>query len=380
MRIVETLRKFFFLGNLLLLFPNLFIMNKGKRVLIYFAILAEILITLTNGVICAYYKLYHHFSDIIYFNLFILNSILLILLTCYHSERYKIMFTFLDTNHNFVTKDDMYLKNFEKKKKILLATFVSYVVLEAILPLVKTRYFDIQGHGLPVFVSTILAINSTIYNFRVFFSFYIFYVLLYLISEQLECMIRSTVKEKHLVATVSERTEAIELDDAMARQYKNIISQWSDVFAFITEAINIFNKIFSLQMTLMFSSAIICITLLLYDIAVISSKNLFDNFILTTYFIKVMTTHAQIFVLSKAGQRVHNNVENLKRRVGKLLMRSLTNMQFYGATKDLLQHISTGRTKIQAFGAINIDMTLTPTFIMLYTSYTVIALQFNNVL
>nr|WCC57795.1 gustatory receptor 33.1 [Papilio glaucus] len=370
MKIVEKLRNFFFLGNLLLLFPNLF--NKGKRVLIYFAILAEILLTLTNGFIRTYYKPFYLLTDIIYFNLSILNSILLILLTCYHSERYKIMFTFLDTNHNFVTKDDMYLKNFEKKKKILLATFVPYVVLKIILPLVKTRHFDVQGHGLPVFVSTILAINSTLYNFRVFFSFYIFYVLLYLISEQLECMIRSTVKEKLFVATVSERTETIELDDAMARQYKNIISQWSDVFTFITEAINIFNKIFSLQMTLMFSSAIIYITLFLYDIAVISSKNLFENFTLTKYFIKIMTIHAQIFVLSKAGQRVHNNVENLKRRVGKLLMRSLTS--------TIMQHISTGRTKIQAFGSINIDMTLTPTFIMLYTSYTVIALQFNNVL
>nr|WCC57796.1 gustatory receptor 33.2 [Papilio glaucus] len=351
MKIVENLRKLFFLGNLLLLFPNLFRINKGKRVLIYFAVLAEILLTLSNGVLCAYYKLYYHFPDLIYFNLSICNSILLILLTCYHSERYKIMFTFLDINHNFATKDDMYLKNFERKKIILLATLVPYLLLKTILSLVKTRYVNIQG--LPVFVSTILAINSTLYNFRVFFSFYIFYVLLYLISEQLECMIRSIVKEKLFVATVSERTETIELDDAMARQYKNIISQWSDVFTFITEAINIFNKIFSLQMTLMFSSAIIYITLFLYDIAVISSKNVFYNFILTKYLLKVMTIHAQIFVLSKAGQRVHNNVENLKRRVGKLLMRSLTNMQFYGATKDLLQHISTGRTKIQAFGSIH---------------------------
>lgn len=58
----------------------------------------------------------------------------------------------------------------------------------------------------------------------------------------------------------------------------------------------------------------------------------------------------------------------------------ISDVQSYEVTKDLLQHISNGRTQIQAFGSINVDMSLPPTFIMLFTSYTVIALQFNNVL
>nr|WCC57903.1 gustatory receptor 33 [Papilio memnon] len=367
MKVLKPLRIFFILGNILLLFPNLFNFNKGKRVLISLIIIADILFSLTNGIVCAYYKLYYHFPDLMYFNLSLFNSILFILLTCYHSEHYKIMFTFLDSNSLFVSKDDKYLKNFEKRRIVLLVILIPYLVLKTSLPLASSRYFGTSGLELPIFVIAILKVNSSLYDLRFFYVYYILYVVLYLISEQLECMIRSIVKEKSFVATVFE-------------QYKSITSEWSDVFTFITEAIFMFNKIFSLQMTLMFSSAIIYITLFLYDIAVLNTRGFYNNVILSKYIVKVVILHVQIFILSKAGQRINNNIENLKRRVGKLLIGSLTNVQSYEVTKDLLQHISNGRTKIQAFGSINVDMSLPPTFIMLFTSYTVIALQFNNVL
>nr|WCC57844.1 gustatory receptor 33 [Papilio machaon] len=379
MKVLKALRIFFILGNMLLLFPNLYVLSKGKRVLICFLILIEVLLSLFNGFICAYYNLYFHFPDLMYFNLCLFNSILFIILSYYHSKNYEIMFTFLDSNDMFVTRDDKYLKNFEKRKIILLLILILYVVLTITLALASSRYFNIPGHGLPILVVVILKINASLYVVRFFYSYYILYVVLYLISEQLECMIRSIVKEKTFVSTVFEQTETA-VPDTMNSQYKNMTSEWSDVFTFITEAIIMFNKIFSLQMTIMFSSAIIYITLFLYDIAVISTRSLYDNFMLTKYLLKVLELHVHIFVLSQAGQRINNNVEILKRRVGKLLIGSLTNMQSYEVTKNLLEHISNGRTKIQAFGSINIDMSLPPTFIMLFTSYTVIALQFNNVL
>lgn len=49
---------------------------------------------------------------------------------------------------------------------------------------------------------------------------------------------------------------------------------------------------------------------------------------LSKYLVKIVILHVQIFVLSKAGQRINNNIENLKRRVGKLLIGSLTSMYF----------------------------------------------------
>nr|WCC57745.1 gustatory receptor 33 [Papilio dardanus] len=378
MKVLKSLRIFFILGNILLLFPNFFVFNKRMRVLAIFLLLAEIILSLGNGIVCAYYNLYFHFPDLIYFNLTLLNSVLFMILSCYKSENYKKMFTFLDYNNSFATKDDIYLKNFQIKKKILLVTLIPYIVLKTSLPLVSTTYFNIEGHGFHYFVILILKINSSLYELRFFYTYYILYVLLYLISEQLESMIRSIAKEKQFITNVFEQMETFESD--INSEYKNITSEWSDVFTFITEAIIMFNKIFSLQMTLMFSSAIVYITLFLYDIAVIDSRSFYSNVMLSKYLLKVLILHVQIFVLSKAGQRVNNNVELLKRRVGKLLIRSLTNLQSYGVTKDLLQHISNGRTKIQAFGSINIDMSLPPTFIMLFTSYTVIALQFNNVL
>lgn len=246
MKVLKSLRIFFILGNIILLFPNLFTLNKARRVLIILVIIAEILLSVTNGIICAYHNLYFHFPDFIHFNLSLFNSILLILLTCYHSEHYKIMFTFLDSNSSFVSKDDKYLKNFEKKRNVLLVTLIPYLVLKTALPLASSRYFGIPGHELPIFVITILKINSSLYELRFFYIYYILYVILYLISEQLECMIRSIVKEKCFVATVFEQTETV-VSDMVTIRYKNITSEWSDVFTFITEAIILFNKIFSLQ-------------------------------------------------------------------------------------------------------------------------------------
>lgn len=49
-------------------------------------------------------------------------------------------------------------------------------------------------------------------------------------------------------------------------------------------------------------------------------------------------------------------------------------------TKEFLQYISAHPIKTQALGFINIDMALVPKFIMFFTTYTVIILQFNNVI
>ncbi|CAK1595992.1 unnamed protein product [Parnassius mnemosyne] len=87
-----------------------------------------------------------------------------------------------------------------------------------------------------------------------------------------------------------------------------------------------------------------------------------------------------VLTLSSAAQRVHNNVATIKRRLGKLLIQSISNESCYHATKDLLRLVSNRQIQIKAFGSVTIDMSLPPTCIIMFTSYTVIALQFNNVL
>ncbi|CAK1595993.1 unnamed protein product [Parnassius mnemosyne] len=96
--------------------------------------------------------------------------------------------------------------------------------------------------------------------------------------------------------------------------------------------------------------------------------------------IKIILNQVEIFLLSKSAQKMQNNVDTLKRSLAKLLTYSLQDIEIYRATKDLLRFVSKRPLQIRAFGSIVVDMSLPPTCIMLFTSYTVIALQFNNVL
>ncbi|XP_069358837.1 uncharacterized protein [Maniola hyperantus] len=55
------------------------------------------------------------------------------------------------------------------------------------------------------------------------------------------------------------------------------------------------------------------------------------------------------------------------------------NEPYYSEVKSLLRSVSNPPFKTMAFGSIEVDMTLLPNFIMFIVSYTVIALQYNNV-
>ncbi|XP_045772156.1 uncharacterized protein LOC123872069 [Maniola jurtina] len=84
-------------------------------------------------------------------------------------------------------------------------------------------------------------------------------------------------------------------------------------------------------------------------------------------------------MLSRSAQSVQNSVDHLKRCLGRLLINSTENLECYKETKDLLRLITSRPIRTQALGSIYIDMSLLPKFVMFFTSYTVIALQFNNV-
>ncbi|XP_028158357.1 uncharacterized protein LOC114351372 [Ostrinia furnacalis] len=86
-----------------------------------------------------------------------------------------------------------------------------------------------------------------------------------------------------------------------------------------------------------------------------------------------------LYMLSRAAQRMENSADVLRRRLCKLLVLSQPSDDYHKATKDLLRMMSTRPIHARAFGCINVDMTLLPACVSFFTSYTVIALQFNNV-
>nr|WCC57966.1 gustatory receptor 35 [Papilio polytes] len=375
MKILNHLRFLFVLGNVLLLFRNLSFKSRGIRCFIYCIILIDIIISISNGFTCFYLKLYKRLSDILHLNVSLFNSLVFVIFSIYHSDNLKKLLFVLN---NFIIKDEMYLKKFDGKRKLLLFAVILYIGVKIVPSIMFSRYYSF-AHELPLLVPIIFKINAIFCDARFFYEFIFMCALLYVFSEQIECIIRSVVRQRRFVTANCAHSDAT-LHQLVKIQYLKKVSEWSHAFANVEEAIKLFNRIFSIQFSIMISSTIFYVTSFLYDTADLIVNRQFDTVILVNYLSRVIMFHTQIFFLSKAGQRLHNNVEELKRRVGKIFILSLTDDKFYKAAQNLLDHICCDNTRIQAFGSIEVNMSLAPTFIMLYTSYTILALQFNNIL
>nr|WCC57906.1 gustatory receptor 36 [Papilio memnon] len=379
MKILKSLRFLFIAGNVLFSFRNLSFISRRNRYLIYIVILFDILLSISNGIIFVYYEAYYRIIDLIFVIFLLFNSTLFVILSCYHAENFKEMLKCLESNNNFINGDEIYFKNFGRKKIMLKVVMIAYLVLRSLFRIFYSRYTSFTN-SLPYFVSIILKLNSMWWDVHYIFEYILISVLLYIFSEQLECIIRSIVKHKRFVAVNFQLTNTNLHNEFVCNQYVEKISEWFQALTNLTEAIKLFNTIFGLQLTVMLITGTFYVSLFLYDIAAFSVKHDFGNITIMTYAIRVVITLLVVLVLSRAGQRFHNSVEHLKRRVGKIYILSLVDEKFYTATKDILEYISCDQMRIQAFGSIEVDMRLPPTFIMLFTSYTILALQFNNVL
>nr|WCC58021.1 gustatory receptor 36 [Papilio xuthus] len=378
MKILKSFRLFFIIGNILLSFRNVSFMSRRNVYYIYFVILLDLFLSISNIFACVYFKMYFRFADIIFLNVFFINSTFIIFLSFYHGDNFKKMLTSLELNNDFINKDNIYLKNFEKMKTIFTVVLIAYFLLKITFPIFHSKYFTID-HGLPLYVMMILKINSLWWDFRYIYECLLMSAVLFMFSEQLECIIRSVVKHKRCVSANFQLTSTLP-NEFLCKQYVEKISEWFEALTHVTEAIKLFNTIFGLQLAVMLTSGTFYVGLFLYDIASLSIKHDYYNVTIVMYILRLVINLILVIVLSKAGQRVLNNVEHLKRRIGKIYILSLVDEKFYEASRDMLEYISSGQTRIQAFGSIDVDMRLPPTYIMVITSYTILALQFNNVL
>nr|WCC57747.1 gustatory receptor 35.1 [Papilio dardanus] len=378
MKILKTLRFLFFFGNFLLLFRNLSFKSRGTRYLIYFFILLDITISISNSVSCLYFKLYLRLSDFLYLNVTLVNSIILIILSIYHSENLKSLLIVLNSQDDFMYKDEMYLKNLERKRKILLLVLIIYLGIKVLPSLLYSRYFAF-GQDLPSILVIIFKLNVVFWDARFLYEYIFMCALLYIFSEQLECIIRSVVREKRFIHANFDNSDT-SLNQLVCSQYVQKISQWSEAFSHVEEAIKLFNIIFGVQFSIMISSTIFYVTSFLYEMTDFIVHRHIGTAIAANYLTRITIYHIQIFVLSRAGQRLQNNVEHLKRRVTKIFVLSLTGTYFKTFSFNIISYYTSCRPRRRLpFGPLDVNMSLAPTFILLYTSYTILALQFNNV-
>ncbi|XP_064071918.1 uncharacterized protein LOC135193429 [Vanessa tameamea] len=94
----------------------------------------------------------------------------------------------------------------------------------------------------------------------------------------------------------------------------------------------------------------------------------------------MITYQTGIYFISRSAQTAQNSVDELRRCLARLLILSLSSSkEDHKAIKTFLRLVTSHPIKTQAFGSIDINMSLIPKFLMILSSYTVMALQINNV-
>nr|WCC57845.1 gustatory receptor 34 [Papilio machaon] len=381
MNISKPFKMLLFIGNILFLFRNISFVGTRIRILMIFGIFVEISVSIYNCYLIASFYLYHHLSDCINIYMVFCNSLIFIFFSCYHSKKFQNIIICFNTHSNFFNKDELYLRKIEKRNPVVMIIFILFVALKTIFLFVNTKYYYILIKEFSVFLTICFRVNKLFNDIRYFYEYLLLFIILALISDQLDCVIRSIDKETKYISSHPERNDVNNIIFTVeSDSYENNVKLWSQIYSSIADTTDMFNDIFGVQMTVMLFSAVTYITIFLYTITFLSVHGLYDTATLIVYVQKIIIMQIQILVLSYKAQKIKNKVETLRQRLGTLLLASLNNYKRYQATKDLLRFISHRRLRIKAFGSISVDMTLPPSCVMLFTSYTVIALQFNNVL
>lgn len=247
MKILKPLRFILNFGNLILLFRNVSFSDRKLQVLMYSTALAEIILTIVNGIIVGYYYLFHHFSDIVYIYVAFSNSIFYIILSLYHSKSYYLLLSFLDANSGYLTKDDLYLKDIKRKNKIFKIVCFLFIGIHIILTMIDSRYRFLLKYEISSLLAMFLQTNAAIIDLRLFYEYCVLCTLLYLISEQLESINRCIIQEKIFVSSIYKPSGKSVILKVITTQHIDDIAQWSLAYTHLVEATCLFNKIFGVQ-------------------------------------------------------------------------------------------------------------------------------------
>ncbi|XP_041978611.1 uncharacterized protein LOC121732723 [Aricia agestis] len=138
------------------------------------------------------------------------------------------------------------------------------------------------------------------------------------------------------------------------------------------------NSIFALLFTVMLATVTIYFVIVVYGITFTGVKLRPSVSIVVLTCMKFTYYFVPLYQLSSMAQATENSVDSLRRHIAHRLITLPLDDVNLKSTRRFLQLVQP--VKIQASGSINIDMALIPKIIMFFTTYTVTALQFNNVI
>ncbi|XP_031765404.2 uncharacterized protein LOC113519153 [Galleria mellonella] len=249
--------------------------------------------------------------------------------------------------------------------------------------LFKIIYFRVTGifdiPGMPLDMVFYFQIVLMISDIRYTIEYIIYASILDVLAEQLQYIIYA-IEKKTRIAT------EVEVDEAEENAYKEIgennsdIAIWSTAYMHIAKSCNLVNFIFRTQLTVMLMTAASYYIGVLYASIFVNLQvegmKINQSY---AYYIFCVEMMVILYIVSRAAQELQNNKNCLRQKLCRLIVASINNENDCKAMRNLLRQLNMKSVRIEAYGTVAIDMTLMPTFVAFVTSYTIIALQFNNV-
>ncbi|XP_069358838.1 uncharacterized protein [Maniola hyperantus] len=371
-----------FTGNLLCVYRSYCSISFVRRCVVWVRILIELTVILAYISTLIVY-LEENISRLIYIFLTLISSFCIVLLACYHCKDFKNLTKLIEENHAYFIKDKKYCENLNKKYKFVVIAMTAYTFLSLSLCInfhIIMYHSSIKGSKYMIY-----SIYTFICNIRYMFEYITLYSILFILSEQLNCITRSICKNRLAIMIETKQISILNYKSTGGKTRRDSIQEiitfedWTSFYTNMKDCSNIFNTIFGVEITIVLATLIFYLIIFLYAIVYISINGSITLFNMYSLIIETLVLLIALSMLSWSAQTIQNSVDYLKRCLGRLLINSTEDLVSYKETKDLLRLISSRPIRTQAFGSIYIDMSLLPKFVMFFTSYTVIALQFNNV-
>ncbi|XP_063366427.1 uncharacterized protein LOC134654897 [Cydia amplana] len=314
---------------------------------------------------------YNNFNNVLLTFFFQLNSIVSILMSCYYSKACMKFINCLNFNDILVDflHDKIYFKRMASHFKFGLKRICGYIFLY-IVTIIISEIYDVHivvrtGEQKVVLFGRALSVLRlhVEYNF-ICFTFHT-------ISEQLQCITRSVVGRNLYHCEDGDVTQTISIE------------KWRQNYINVKKCTVFLNEIIGIQLASSFCIiAMRYINTCYYSVVVYGLKG-YLNIGMLLFYGGMCISMWIIYATVQAAQSVQNSVSALTRCLKLLFVLEQANEHTdenkLKIVKQLLKIVTTRPISVKAFGGIDVNMTLIPSCLNIVAVYTIIALQFNNI-
>ncbi|CAK1547096.1 unnamed protein product [Leptosia nina] len=338
------------LENLFCVFRNYYFFTRKHRIITNIRSLLEIAFMLISVYLLLYLSQLTKLSSTVTFSLSIINSLMTMVSARWYARPFKRLLDYININHNYFSQDKIYLKALEKHYTMLKVLAFCYGLIGVSLFVFRRLDSEVTFERFIKGQYAVFFTNVILLNARYYIEYVVFYAVLVVLTEHVRCLSRRIQED----VEVYEKDEG-RIEEHSMRMQMEKFEQWTKIYTNVKEGSNLFNHIFGVQ-----GACGTTPTILFYSLK---------------FFLYILA----LFMLSRSAFELRSSADWLRRDLVKLLIYCPIDQPSHRATKDLLRLVATRTLCTRAYGSLPIDMTLLPSSVMLFTSYTVIALQFNNV-